>query len=190
MYFLGLQVHQPPRGISISQSQYTLDILKKHGIDGSDTIGIAMAINLKLDVDLQGVSIDQAKYRSMIGAFMCLTSCRPIVFATFFCARYQAWPTEKNLKEFKRIFRYLKKIIHMGLLYPKDSGFELTKYSDADHVGIVYHDLYLGWKALVERENVGFDLTKSGLFFSLVEDLTAKDISLRVVDSHTGNHRE
>ncbi|GJZ07995.1 hypothetical protein Tco_0542278 [Tanacetum coccineum] len=56
--------------------------------------------------------------------------------------------------------------------------------------GLVYHDLYLGGKALVERENVGFDLTKSDLCPSLVEDLTAKGVGLCVADSHTGNHRE
>nr|GEV48328.1 retrovirus-related Pol polyprotein from transposon TNT 1-94 [Tanacetum cinerariifolium] len=35
----------------------------------------------------------------------------------------------------KRIFRYLKGTINLGLWYPKDSGFDLTAYSDADHVG-------------------------------------------------------
>ncbi|GJY13457.1 retrovirus-related pol polyprotein from transposon TNT 1-94 [Tanacetum coccineum] len=50
-------------------------------------------------------------------------------------ARYQARPTQKHLKEVKRIFKYLKGTINMGLWYPKDSGFELTAFSDADHVG-------------------------------------------------------
>ncbi|GKF01240.1 hypothetical protein Tco_0028163, partial [Tanacetum coccineum] len=31
------------------------------------------------------------------------------------------------------IFRYLKDTINMGLLYLKDSGFELTAFSDVDH---------------------------------------------------------
>nr|GFD02289.1 retrovirus-related Pol polyprotein from transposon TNT 1-94 [Tanacetum cinerariifolium] len=35
----------------------------------------------------------------------------------------------------KRIFRYLKRTINLGLWYPKDSGFDLTAYSDADHAG-------------------------------------------------------
>ncbi|GJT86195.1 ribonuclease H-like domain-containing protein [Tanacetum coccineum] len=38
-------------------------------------------------------------------------------------------------KEVKRIFKYLKGTINMGLWYPKDSGFELTAFSDADHAG-------------------------------------------------------
>ncbi|GJW82180.1 hypothetical protein Tco_0146155 [Tanacetum coccineum] len=57
-------------------------------------------------------------------------------------------------------------------------------------LGIVYHDLYLGGKALVERENMGFDLTKSNLFPSFIEDLTTKGMSLCVADSNTGNHHE
>nr|GFA30728.1 uncharacterized mitochondrial protein AtMg00810-like [Tanacetum cinerariifolium] len=33
------------------------------------------------------------------------------------------------------IFRYLKGNINLGLWYPKDYGFDLTAYSDADHAG-------------------------------------------------------
>ncbi|GJZ06674.1 hypothetical protein Tco_0540467 [Tanacetum coccineum] len=52
--------------------------------------------------------------------------------------------------------------------------------------GIMYHDFYLGRKALVEKENVGLDLTKSDLCPSFVEDLTAKGMGLYVADLHTG----
>nr|GEV89527.1 hypothetical protein [Tanacetum cinerariifolium] len=55
---------------------------------------------------------------------------------------------------------------------------------------VVYNDLYLGRKALVERKNTGFDLTKSILCPSFIKDLTAKSVGLRVADSHTGNHLE
>ncbi|GKC41562.1 hypothetical protein Tco_1059284, partial [Tanacetum coccineum] len=54
----------------------------------------------------------------------------------------------------------------------------------------MYHDLYLGGKALEEKENVGLDLTKFDLFPSFIEDLTAKGMGLRMADSHTGNHHE
>ncbi|GKC09350.1 hypothetical protein Tco_1000960 [Tanacetum coccineum] len=91
--FLGLQVHQSPRSIFISQSQYTIELLKKHA------------------------------------------SRTDIAFATFVCARYQARPVVKHLKEVKRIFRYVRQSYNMGLWYPKDSGFELIAYSDADHAG-------------------------------------------------------
>ncbi|GJX59980.1 retrovirus-related pol polyprotein from transposon TNT 1-94 [Tanacetum coccineum] len=72
-FFLGLQVHQSPRGIFISQSQYTLDILKKHGMEKCDTVSTPMATT-KLDADLQGTQVDQTKYHSMIGGLMYLTA--------------------------------------------------------------------------------------------------------------------
>ncbi|GKB97155.1 hypothetical protein Tco_0983292 [Tanacetum coccineum] len=87
----------------------------------------------KLDANLQGTQVDQTKYRSMIGGLMYLTSSRPdIAFATFVCARYQAPPTEKHLKDVKMIFHFLRQTINMGLWYLKDYGFELIAYSDAD----------------------------------------------------------
>nr|GEW76522.1 retrotransposon protein, putative, unclassified [Tanacetum cinerariifolium] len=48
---------------------------------------------------------------------------------------YLAKPTEKYLKEVKRIFRYLRGTINTGLWYTKDTGFELTEFLDADYAG-------------------------------------------------------
>ncbi|GJV03777.1 retrovirus-related pol polyprotein from transposon TNT 1-94 [Tanacetum coccineum] len=91
---------------------------------------------LKADADLQGTPTDQYEYQSMIGWLMYLIASRlDIAFATFVCARYQARPTVKHLKEVKQIFWYLRQFYNMGLWYLKDSGFELIAYSDADHAG-------------------------------------------------------
>nr|GEX89302.1 hypothetical protein [Tanacetum cinerariifolium] len=88
------------------------------------------------DADLSGTPVDQTKYHSMVRALMYLTASRPdIVHATCYCARYQAKPTEKHLTAVKRIFWYLKDIIHMGFWYLKDTSFELTAFSDLDHAG-------------------------------------------------------
>ncbi|GJV57366.1 retrovirus-related pol polyprotein from transposon TNT 1-94 [Tanacetum coccineum] len=135
-FFLGLQIHQSPKGIFINQAKYALEILQKHNMDNCHSIGTPLATKPKLDVDLSGEPVDQSDYRSKIGSLMYLTSSRPdLVQAVCYCARYQARPTQKHLKEVKRIFKYLKGTINMGLWYPKDSGFELTAFSDADHAG-------------------------------------------------------
>ncbi|GJZ69097.1 retrovirus-related pol polyprotein from transposon TNT 1-94 [Tanacetum coccineum] len=57
-FFLGLQVHQSPRGIFICQSQYIMDLLKKHEMGKCDTISTPMATT-KLDADLQVFPIAQ-----------------------------------------------------------------------------------------------------------------------------------
>nr|GEX53373.1 uncharacterized mitochondrial protein AtMg00810-like [Tanacetum cinerariifolium] len=103
-------------------------------MESCDPVGTPMEIKDKLDLDQNGTPVDATKYRGMIGALMYLMSSRPnIVHATCLCARYQAKPTEKHLKEVKRIFRYLRGTVNTGLWYMKDSGFELTGFSDADY---------------------------------------------------------
>nr|GEZ29180.1 retrovirus-related Pol polyprotein from transposon TNT 1-94 [Tanacetum cinerariifolium] len=135
-FFLGLQVNQSPCGIFINQSNYVLDILKKYRMESSDPVGTPMEINIKHDLDKNGTPVDATKYHSIIGALMYLTSSIPdIVYAPCLCAWYQAKPTEKHLKEVKRIFRYLQGTVNTGLCYTKDSGFELTGFSDADYAG-------------------------------------------------------
>ncbi|GJT30243.1 hypothetical protein Tco_0910518 [Tanacetum coccineum] len=91
-------------------------LLETKGMQSCDLVGTPMEIKDKSDLDQNGSPVDTTKYHSMIGALMYLTSSRPdIVHATCLCARYQAKPTEKHLKE--------------------DSGFELTSFSDADYAG-------------------------------------------------------
>ncbi|GJU95096.1 integrase, catalytic region, zinc finger, CCHC-type containing protein [Tanacetum coccineum] len=58
-----------------------------------------------------------------------------MVIALKWIYRYHAKPTKKHLKAIKRIFRYLRGTIHMGLWYPKDNAMALTAYADADHAG-------------------------------------------------------
>ncbi|GJV07551.1 retrovirus-related pol polyprotein from transposon TNT 1-94 [Tanacetum coccineum] len=96
---------QTPRAC---QSQYAIELLKKHGMDDYVSMSTPMATE---------------------------TSRSDIAFATFVCACYQARHMVKHLKEVKKIFRYLRQSYKMGLWYPKDSGFELIAYSDIDHAG-------------------------------------------------------
>nr|GEV78191.1 retrovirus-related Pol polyprotein from transposon TNT 1-94 [Tanacetum cinerariifolium]GEV78205.1 retrovirus-related Pol polyprotein from transposon TNT 1-94 [Tanacetum cinerariifolium] len=134
-FFLGIQIHQSPRGIFLNQAKYSQEILIKHGMTSCDSVGTPMATK-HLDADLSGTPVSQTKYQSMVEALMYLTASRPdIVHATCYCARYQAKPTEKHITTVKRIFQYLKDTIHMGLWYPKDTGFELTTLSDSNHAG-------------------------------------------------------
>nr|GEW81786.1 hypothetical protein [Tanacetum cinerariifolium] len=120
--------------IFINQSKYILYILKRFGMENYDTIPTPMVKQAKLKLDLVGKPVDHTDYRSMIGSLMYVTSSRPdIMFSTCMCARYQANPNEHHVSAVKRIFRYLKGTINLGLWYPKNSGFDLTAYSDADH---------------------------------------------------------
>ncbi|GJT37521.1 retrovirus-related pol polyprotein from transposon TNT 1-94 [Tanacetum coccineum] len=135
-FFLGLQISQSPRGIFINQSKYASEIVKKYGLNTTDSVDTPMIETKKLDEDLQGKPVDATLYRGMIGSLMYLTASRPdLNYVVCLCARYQAKPTEKHLQAVKRIFRYLNGTINMGLWYSKDTDMSLTAYADADHAG-------------------------------------------------------
>ena len=135
-FFLGLQIKQSKEGISITQSKYTKELLKRFGMENCKPIGTPMSPSCKLDKDDEGKSVDLKYYRGMIGSLLYLTASRPdIMFSVCLCARYQSNPKESHLNAVKRILRYLNGTQTIGLWYSKDSQINLLGYSDADFAG-------------------------------------------------------
>ncbi|GJV25021.1 retrovirus-related pol polyprotein from transposon TNT 1-94 [Tanacetum coccineum] len=66
-----------PRDIFLNQSKYSLESLKKYGMESCDPVDTPMVEKSKLDEDTQGKVIDPTHYRSMVGTLMYLTSSRP-----------------------------------------------------------------------------------------------------------------
>nr|GEZ56631.1 uncharacterized mitochondrial protein AtMg00810-like [Tanacetum cinerariifolium] len=125
-----------PSGIFINQSKYASEIIKKHGLTSTDSVDTPMIENKKLDEDLQGKLVDATLYRGMIGSLMYLTASGPdLIYAVCLSTRYQAKPIKKHLQAMKRIFRYLKGTINMGIWYSKDTDMSLSAYADVDHAG-------------------------------------------------------
>ncbi|GJS75107.1 retrovirus-related pol polyprotein from transposon TNT 1-94 [Tanacetum coccineum] len=81
-----------PRGIFINQTKYANEILKKYGMDSSDSVDTPMVDRTKLDEDLQGKTIDSTHYHGMIGFLMYLISSRPDLV-------YAIMPGDKTLEE-------------------------------------------------------------------------------------------
>nr|GEY12715.1 hypothetical protein [Tanacetum cinerariifolium] len=135
-FFLGLQVKQNKDEIFISQDKYVTEILRKFGLTVGKSASTPIDTKKTLLKDLNGEDVDVHTYRSMISSLMYLTSSRPdIMFAVYACAWFQVTPKASHLHAVKRIFRYLKGRLHLGLWYPKDSPFNLVAYSDSDYAG-------------------------------------------------------
>nr|GEY91888.1 retrovirus-related Pol polyprotein from transposon TNT 1-94 [Tanacetum cinerariifolium] len=58
-----------------------------------------------------------------------------IMFSVCLCARFQEAPKTSHLEAVKRIFRYIKGTMHLGLWYHKGTGIETVVYADSDHAG-------------------------------------------------------
>ncbi|GJU14105.1 retrovirus-related pol polyprotein from transposon TNT 1-94 [Tanacetum coccineum] len=70
-YFLGFQIKQSERGISINQEKYVKDLLKKYDINGSSVKTLMVPLN-NLGPDLSGKAVNKTQYRGMIGSLIYL----------------------------------------------------------------------------------------------------------------------
>nr|GEV94125.1 hypothetical protein [Tanacetum cinerariifolium] len=175
------------------------DVLSQLLIDSSfQKVPTPMVEQAKLKLDLVRKQVNHTDYRSMIGSLMYVTSSRPdIMFATCMCARYQENPNEHHVSAIKRIFRYLKGTINLGLWFLKDSGFDLAAYSDADHAGCHLDRKttsgsvqFLGDK-LIEADDQAIQTILLGFpedIYAAVDSCeTAQEISLRVQQMMKGS---
>ncbi|GKD47119.1 retrovirus-related pol polyprotein from transposon TNT 1-94 [Tanacetum coccineum] len=104
-FFLGLQIKQLKYGKFFTQSNYIKEMLKKFGLEDSKPMKTPMSTETKLTKDEKGESVDNTKYRGMIGSLLYLMASRPdIMFSVCLCARFQEDPKNSHLEAVKRIF--------------------------------------------------------------------------------------
>ena len=83
--------------------------------------------------------MDSTLFKSLIGCLRYLTCTRPdILFAVEVVSHFMDAPTSTHLKVAKRILRYLKGTIDLGLFYSYSDDFNLVGYCDSDYEGHVY----------------------------------------------------
>ncbi|XP_071713082.1 secreted RxLR effector protein 161-like [Rutidosis leptorrhynchoides] len=105
-------------------------------MENSKPMATPMATNVKLTLEGEGEPFDSTKYRGMIGSLLYLMASRPdIMFSVCLCARFQENPKTSHVEAVKRIFRYLKGTMHLGLWYPKFTGIDIMCFADFDHGG-------------------------------------------------------
>ncbi|GJU61578.1 hypothetical protein Tco_1243413 [Tanacetum coccineum] len=109
-------------------------MLKKFGLKDSKPMKTPMSMETKLTKDEEGESVDNTKYRGMIGSLLYLMASRPdIISSVSLCARFQKDPKTSHLEAVKCIFRYITGTTHLGLRYPKGSGIETVVYAESDN---------------------------------------------------------
>ncbi|XP_013624832.1 PREDICTED: uncharacterized mitochondrial protein AtMg00810-like [Brassica oleracea var. oleracea] len=137
-YFLGLQVKQLTDGITVSQSTYAKNLIKRFGMQTSKTAKTPMSTTTKLSRDSDGKPVDEKLYRAMIGSLLYLTASRPdLCLSVGICARYQAKPKESHKNAVKRIIKYVKGTLDFGLHYTFETNVNLPGFCDADWAGML-----------------------------------------------------
>ncbi|CAL9017202.1 unnamed protein product [Prunus brigantina] len=132
-YFLGLEVHRSSKGIFLSQTKYACDLLKKTDFIGASPCSTPLG-SYKLD-NSGDILADATFYRSTVGALQYLTWTRPdLSYAVNLVCQHLHQPRSNHLGAVKRILRYLKGTLDMGVWFTKGS-LNLHAFTDADWAG-------------------------------------------------------
>lgn len=95
-----------------------------------------MSTTCKMCKDENGVKVDEKIFHAMIGSLLYLTASRPdICYNVGVYARYQASPRVSHMNALKRIIKYVKGTVNLGLYYTKDTNISLVGFCDPDWTG-------------------------------------------------------
>jgi histone deacetylase 1/2 len=136
-YFLGVEVHSLPNGtLHLTQSKYIRDLLVKTNMQDAKPISSPMVAGCKLSKHGSDFFQDPTLYRSTVGALQYLTITRPeLSYSVNKVCQFMAHPLESHWVAVKRILRYLKGSMSVGLRLSPVSTIRtpsLIGYCDAD----------------------------------------------------------
>ena len=132
-YFFGMQIWQTPKGIFLSQSKYAHDLLEKFKMNDSNHVSIPCELGTKFVADMNTPFVDETLYRQLVGSLNYLTLTRPdIAYSVGLVSRFMSKPQQTHFKVAKRILRYIKGTINMGLFFDVNSAFILQGYTNSD----------------------------------------------------------
>ena len=132
-YFLSIQAQFTATGLFLNQAKYATDILEAAGM--LDCAPMPTPLPLQLDrVPHQDELFTNPKYfRSLAGKLQYLTLTRPdIQFAVNLVCQKMHEPTLSDFHLMKRILRYLKGTLEMGLTLESNTDTQVRAYCDSD----------------------------------------------------------
>jgi histone deacetylase 1/2 len=137
-YFLGIEVRKVSDGIILSQEKYAHDLLGRVNMKLCKSVDTPLSISEKLSIsDGDALSMeDSTRYRSIVGALQYITLTRPdIAFLVNKVCQFLHVPTTVHWTAVKRILRYLRGTISLGLCISKSDSILVSVFSDADWAG-------------------------------------------------------
>jgi len=134
-HFLGMRVQRRDGCLLLSQHQYMLDILDRAGMAQCKPCSTPVDTNPKTSAAGAPVQ-DPSDFRSLAGALQYLTFTRPdIAYVVQQVCLHMHDPRETHLAALKRILRYVRGTLHLGLVLRPCQQEDLVVYSDADWAG-------------------------------------------------------
>jgi len=125
-HFLVVEVKQLECGMFIHRQKYANEILTRFVTENCNKVCIHIVHGNKLTRDKAGKVVDSTKYKQMIWYSIFLLTTKPdLTFSVGLIARYLNRPIDNRLFATKRIIRYLRGTIMLGILYKRNTSLKL-----------------------------------------------------------------
>jgi histone deacetylase 1/2 len=137
-FFLGIEVHEIDDGLLLNQANYAKKMLEQEGMSNCKSSPTPLSSSEKITAnagELLGPD-DSTKYRSMVGAIQYLTLTRPdIAYSVNKVCQYLHTHTTLHWTAAKRILRYIKGTLSIGLTFMRSQSSSISAFSYADWAG-------------------------------------------------------
>ena len=141
-YYLGIEIdHDVQQGeLRATMVKYTAALLEEYRMSDCHPVSTPAAPGTKLVKTPEGASDPASEafpYCELVGSLMWLSrTCRPdILYAVNQLAAHSRHPGPSHIVAAKRILRYLKGTISLGLTFRRQPTMHIGAYSDADFAG-------------------------------------------------------
>ncbi|WVZ57628.1 hypothetical protein U9M48_007990 [Paspalum notatum var. saurae] len=135
-YYLGLEVKQTEKGISIGQAAYAAKLLARSGMEGCSACTVPLEKKNKLTKKNESPAVNATEYRSIVGGLRYLVNTRPdLAYLVGFMSRFLEEPKEDHYAAVKHLLRYVAGTLDHGVFYGRGGSRRLVGYSDSDHAG-------------------------------------------------------
>ena len=132
-FFLGLEIQQSQQGNFIGQLKYTKEALKKFNTEDCKSLCTLLAQNEKFKKDDSAAKVDEGSYGSIIGCLRYLSATRPdIMCLVSLLFRYMHCVSELHYKAAKRVLRYVKGTLDLGIKFEKKDKLVLDGFAYID----------------------------------------------------------
>lgn len=99
-------------------------------------VNTPIAPGVKLSKKGGGAAVDATHYKQLIGSLMYLIVTRPdLTFAVGLASRYMENPNEAHFQVVKKILRYVKSTMEIGIMYKQGRDGEFQAFTDSDYAG-------------------------------------------------------
>jgi len=135
-YYLGLEVKQKPREITVCQSAYAGKIVEISGMKGCNPVDTPMEQHIKLLPGKPELVANATKFRSLVGSLRYLVNSWPhLAYSVGMISRFMETPNSEHWGAMKRIIRCAAGTTKLRCRYVKGTHSKLVGFTNRDHVG-------------------------------------------------------